>query len=92
MKTLRLLWRYYKLTAFGVVILTLGLFYIHAITMYNATSLTVAVLVQRRDTLLQHNQDLIVQTAGLQSLQTIRNAAIIEGLVPTGNAVYASSP
>lgn len=71
------------------IISILALFYLNQITKTNVFSYRLNTLSSQQTQLLNDKQDLSVEAARLQSLNTIKNSAVVAKMVPVSQVTYA---
>ena len=70
------------------LISVLALLYLNQITKTSVFGYRLTQLAQQRDQILSQKQDLSVEAARLQSIQTAQQAAAAHHMVPTGQVSY----
>src|SRR5664279_889772 len=71
------------------LISVLALLYLHQITKTGRLGYSVTDLTVKRDQVASQRQDLLVESARLQSIQSTKTAAVTSGMVPSGQVSYA---
>ena len=71
------------------LISVLALLYLNQITKTGRLGYTVTDLTVKRDQILAQKQDLSVEAARLQSINSTKTAAAASGMVPSGQVSYA---
>ena len=71
------------------IISVLALLYLNQITKTSVFGYRVSELTRQRDQILAQKQDLSVEAARLQSIQSTAKSAVVASMVPVGQVTYA---